>query len=53
MNEKPIIYCAVKGNLLAGKICSKIIVGMEKCGFDGECIHQRIEPVEVKNDTRN
>jgi hypothetical protein len=38
-SEKP--ECAVHGMVRPGAMCSKVIVGMQFCGYSGHCDHQR------------
>ena len=45
MNEKPI--CAVNGMLAPKAMCSKIIVGVAGCGYDGKCEDQRYKVITV------
>lgn len=35
--------CAVRGELASGAMCASVLVGAERCGYSGECEHQRVE----------
>lgn len=39
------LKCAVRGAIRPGAICGSVIVGMELCGFKGQCEHQRASSV--------
>jgi len=38
--------CAVHGMIRPGALCSQVIVGMQYCGYKGECPHKR-EPTST------
>lgn len=45
MSERPL--CAVRGLLYGGRAVCGSVINAKKCGFDGQCEHQR-EPVPLK-----
>lgn len=37
--------CAVRGMVRPGAVCGKVIVGMEFCGYSGECPHKVLNDI--------
>lgn len=44
--------CAVRGMIVPGAMCGKVIVGGKFCGHDGECEHKRVELCEANDEIK-